>query len=142
MDENGSTSERQVSGHEGSDTAHASLDQAAHSDEPHGPSPFSSSFLSLRFKVVWGSVDARRDAQVRREEGDGECAALGDGTLSSASDRLESCEVGGVVVGVGVGVGGGDGGELVEDGVAVGGSKLGFTYGPGERHVDEGRKDL
>ena len=166
-EENGSTSERQVSSHEGSDTVHASSEQAAR--EPHGPSPFSSPFLSFREpgknikelrqlalqgreetlreeaegreKVVWGSVDAWRDAQVRREEGDGECVALGDGTLPSASDRLESCEVGGVVVGVGVGVGGGDGGELVEDGVAADGSKLGFTHGPGERHVDKGRKD-
>jgi hypothetical protein len=150
----GENSERYVSGPDGSDAASASSpDQATH--EAHGPSPFSSPFLSFREpgkniqqlrqlalqgreetlreeaegrkKVVWGSVDGLRDAQVRREMvGDGDCAALGGGMLPSADDRLESCEVGGVAVGDGD-----EGMLVVEDGVVADRSALGLIHGPG-----------
>ena len=61
-----------------------------------------------REKVVWGSVDGWRDAQVRRAEGE----VLGGGTLPGAP---ASCEVDGVGVGV-------------DDGV-IGVSALGLTRG-------------
>jgi hypothetical protein len=76
-----------------------------------------------REKVVWGSVDGWRDAQLRREDGDGECAALGGGTLPGVDDRPASREVDGV------GVGDGNVGELVDEGVVAGVSAHGLTHG-------------
>lgn len=79
-----------------------------------------------RGKVVWGSVDGWRDAQLRREEGD--CPPLGGDMLPSADDRGESSEVGGVVVGGRIGDG--NGGELaVDDGVGAGASASGLMHG-------------
>lgn len=125
--ENGMPSEQEAPIQDGNDSAASSPGQAAHGDDPsqsQSPSPRPpSTFPSFREpdkniiqlrqlalqgreetlkeeaedreKVVWGSVDGWRDGQVRREA----CGVLGCGTLPGADDRLESLQVGGVVVG-------------------------------------------
>lgn len=68
-----------------------------------------------REKVVWGTVDGWRDAQVRREEGDGPASpALSDGTLPNAGDQPEASEGDGVVVSADGSNESGNGGEMAD----------------------------